>query len=113
MLWPLGQMFTFANPRKILKNILGWEKDQDQMRILVIAGEKDRLMSVSIMERLARGLRKAARGLGLYSQDEGEKGVGEEVVGFEIVKGSGKSSSQRNFLRSCEFRRQETIFLYS
>lgn len=90
MLLPLGMMFTFANPKRILQNILGWKKDDNQARLLVIAGEKDKLMSVGIMQRFAVGLRGAARRLGLYSLDEKE-GEG-EVVGYEIVKGSGKST---------------------
>jgi hypothetical protein len=58
MAWPIGMMFSFINVTTVLKNIVGW-KGENGDRILVIAGEKDKLMGVTLMQRLAADYRLA------------------------------------------------------
>lgn len=54
MLWPLGMMFPFVNTTNVLRNILGWKKDDGkQKRLLVVAGEEDALMGVTLMRQMA------------------------------------------------------------
>ncbi|CAG8951523.1 hypothetical protein HYFRA_00007439 [Hymenoscyphus fraxineus] len=98
MLWPTGMMFSFANPTHILKNILGSNKNQNQRKLLIIAGEKDALVTLPIMQRLAGLYQKAARklvGVSSPQEKEKEKGKegevmnGEDIVGLEVVKKSG------------------------
>lgn len=53
---PLGMMFSFVNVGNVLRYVVGW-KDGRQERILVIAGEKDTLMGVHLMQRMAADYR--------------------------------------------------------
>jgi pimeloyl-ACP methyl ester carboxylesterase len=90
-IWPLGMMFKFVDVRKVLESIVGW-KDDKSWRVLVIAGEKDRLMGVSLMERMAAMYRAALQtcwwGVGDTTRDV-RRGDGQEGVGFSVIKGSG------------------------
>lgn len=84
MLFPLGMMFPFVNIRRVLGNIVGWT-GSNNARILVVAAEKDKLMGVSLMEKLAARYRYyffAQRTLTL-------KEVDRAPVTFEVVEGSG------------------------
>ncbi|KAH8592069.1 Alpha/Beta hydrolase protein [Bisporella sp. PMI_857] len=92
MLWPLQMMFPFVNIRNVLKNIVGWGNESKQRRLLVIAGEKDNLMGVRLMEKMA-ALYRITLGR-IFSAAEGkEKDIrGHETgtqVQFEVIEGSG------------------------
>ncbi|KAK3392442.1 Alpha/Beta hydrolase protein [Sordaria brevicollis] len=70
-LWPLGMGWRFVDPERILLAISGWGDDtsrQGQGRVLVIAGEEDKIMTQDIMQRLANWYRGAYKRL-----VEGEK----------------------------------------
>jgi hypothetical protein len=85
MLWPLGQMLKFAKVENILKSIVGWDRGNGP-RVLVVAGEKDRLMTGDVMKKLAEGYEDAmVRMFGKSWGSEGEKGG--EVL--RVVKGAG------------------------
>jgi hypothetical protein len=90
IVWPLGMMFRFVDVRKVLESIVGW-KDDKNWRILVIAGEKDRLNSVSLMERMAAMYRAALEtcwsGKGDARRDVRRRD-GQDGVGFSVIKGS-------------------------
>lgn len=51
MLWPLGMMFPFVNVKNVARNILGWEGGKKSL--LVVAGEQDALMGVTLMRKMA------------------------------------------------------------
>ena len=59
-LWPLGMMAPFANAATIVRRVAGWGQGGGQ-RILVLAGGRDRLMTVDIMEKLAGFYRQPLR----------------------------------------------------
>lgn len=58
MAWPIGMMFSFINVTEVLKNIIGW-RSESRDRVLVIAGENDKLMGVALMQRMAVDYRQA------------------------------------------------------
>lgn len=58
-LWPLGMMVPFANAETIIRKITGW--DRGGQRILVLAGGRDRLMTMDVMEKLAEFYRRPLR----------------------------------------------------
>jgi pimeloyl-ACP methyl ester carboxylesterase len=90
MLWPLGMMFPFVNVQNVLRSIVGWRHGQS--RLLVIAGGKDTLMGVPLMEKMAAAYRftlsKIFQTLPtssmVDSQDSQRPGVE-----FAVVEGSG------------------------
>jgi hypothetical protein len=107
LVWPLNMMLSFVNVRNVLKNILGWGNEHGQQRLMMIAGERDTLMGVTLMRRMAASYRQGfvslARKLffgenfALAAQDsdtpaeevdEGVESVSDGVR-FAIVKGSG------------------------
>lgn len=66
LLWPLGMARSFADSEKVLLRISGWgettKQEQEQgkeERVLVIAGERDKIMTQPIMQRLADWYRAA------------------------------------------------------
>jgi pimeloyl-ACP methyl ester carboxylesterase len=101
--WPIGMMLPFVNVRNVLMNILGW--GQGRQRLLVVSGEKDTLMGVTLMRRMAvqyrRSFVKNARRLLSSegketeieepSEPEDHEGVESSVDGvrFVVIKGSG------------------------
>lgn len=103
LLWPIGMMLAFVNVKKVLSNILGWS--QGQQRLLVVAGEKDTLMGVFLMRRMATKYRRSfitsVRRLLLSEEKEfnsdnidgveAREGVESSVDGtrFVVIKGSG------------------------
>ncbi|KAK4122776.1 alpha/beta-hydrolase [Parathielavia appendiculata] len=50
-LWPLAMTKPFVNPQNIISQIAGWGSGQ---RIMVLAGERDKLVSLDIKEDLAQ-----------------------------------------------------------
>jgi pimeloyl-ACP methyl ester carboxylesterase len=80
MLWPFGMMFTFVNVANVIRSIVGWKggREQGGKRMLIMAGEKDTLMGVSLMRQMAAMYRIAAEKMGFS-----------DGVGFEVVSGSG------------------------
>lgn len=59
-LWPLGMMVPFANAAAVIRRITGWDRGNGQ-RILVLAGGRDRLMTMDVMEKLAGFYRQSFR----------------------------------------------------
>lgn len=59
-LWPLGMMVPFANAATIIRKIADWGRGGGQ-RILVLAGGRDRLMTMDVMEKLAAFYRQPLR----------------------------------------------------
>lgn len=59
-LWPLGMMAPFANATSVIRRITGWGQGGGQ-RILVLAGVRDRLMTIDVMEKLAGFYRQSFR----------------------------------------------------
>jgi hypothetical protein len=57
LVWPLGMMFSFVNVGNVLKSVVGW-RDERQARVLIIAGEKDTLMGVGLMRKMAADYRQ-------------------------------------------------------
>ncbi|PVH76454.1 alpha/beta-hydrolase [Cadophora sp. DSE1049] len=95
MLWPLQMMTRFVDAGKVVRSVVGWGRGgKGGKRMLVIAGEKDMLMDVELMRRMAAEYREAVRRG--WAELVGERktvassGPGEEDgVGFEVVTGSG------------------------
>ncbi|EHL03019.1 hypothetical protein M7I_0991 [Glarea lozoyensis 74030] len=89
MLWPLGQMFAFTSVEEVLRGIVGWGTGKGS-RVLVVAGERDRLMTGDLMGELAGGYEVGVKRIlgeeGMVKGDE-EKEV--EVRVLEVVKGAG------------------------
>jgi pimeloyl-ACP methyl ester carboxylesterase len=56
-LWPLGMLYPFANPAKILASVVGSAKG---LKVLVMGGEKDIMTTPAVMRRLAAKLRAQA-----------------------------------------------------
>lgn len=54
--WPMGQNFRFGTFKNILQQIVGWGMGQ---RVLVMAGEKDRLVDITVAIREVREAREA------------------------------------------------------
>jgi hypothetical protein len=61
-LWPLGMLFPFVNFRNLISRITSWNT-KDCSRILILAGENDRLVSLDITRREADEYRDAFRHL--------------------------------------------------
>jgi pimeloyl-ACP methyl ester carboxylesterase len=93
--WPMRQNFSFGTFRNILQRIVGWGMGQ---RVLVLAGEKDRLVTQNVTEREAREARQAfvelvdadkieaKKDQAVEDQISGSKGYG---VSYYVVKGAG------------------------
>jgi pimeloyl-ACP methyl ester carboxylesterase len=83
--WPMGQNFRFANFYSILQRIAGWGMGQ---RMLVLAGEKDRLVDLNVAEREVREARKAFIDLVNAGKIEAKQ---EDQFGvrYYVVKGAG------------------------
>lgn len=90
MLWPLGMMFPFVNVQNVLRSIVGWKHGQS--RLLVVAGGKDTLMGVSLMERMAAAYRftlsKILRTLPA-SSIAGSEDTKSPGIEFAVIEGSG------------------------
>lgn len=85
-LWPLGMMVPFANAATIIRRIVGWGQAGGQ-RILVLAGGRDRLMTMDVMEKLASFYREPAR---LLLRDKKLDAVDEYVGQSDVEKESAK-----------------------
>ncbi|KAM7204778.1 putative Abhydrolase domain containing protein [Rhypophila sp. PSN 637] len=63
-LWPLGMGYKFVDPARVLGQISGWgTKGPDNDRVLVLAGDGDKIMTYPVMEKLAWFYRRAWAGL--------------------------------------------------
>ncbi|EAA27619.2 alpha/beta-hydrolase [Neurospora crassa] len=105
LLWPLGMARSFADPKKVLLRISGWEetttkqeqKQGQEERVLVIAGQRDKIMTQPIMQRLADWYRAAYQRLVVEEKKidgvmvgSGENETVDEEVEVEVeVEGSG------------------------
>lgn len=59
-LWPLGMMVPFVNAASVIRRITGWGQGGGQ-RILVLAGGRDRLMTMDVMKKLTGFYRQSFR----------------------------------------------------
>lgn len=93
-LWPIGMLQPFANVHNILQGIVSWGTSD---RLMILGGENDKLMTMSIMHKVADAYRPAFRGLigskrieakckQLRAQGEDDFGDG---VRFAIVPSAG------------------------
>jgi hypothetical protein len=113
LVWPLGMMFRFVDVTEVLKGIVGW-KDKKQQRILVIAGEKDTLMGVELMRRMAADYRQRFITLAksfwrFHGVEEGasdlKAGSDDQCgVGFEVIQGSGHHIQNDLYWEECAER---------
>ncbi|KAI0424962.1 Alpha/Beta hydrolase protein [Xylaria sp. FL1042] len=99
-LWPLGMIFHFADPTKVLRSITGWGAGNSN-RVLIMAGAEERLMNKPVQEKTAETYRAAfselARDTKFEAQDDvihplpGEGGVDSVGHGVELawVPGAG------------------------
>ncbi|KAF8888539.1 Alpha/Beta hydrolase protein [Infundibulicybe gibba] len=71
MVWPLGMTWRFVQPENVVANITGVGLSAGR-KMLVIAGELDRLVTVGIAQALARWYRNTSR--------QNEEVIQEEVV---------------------------------
>jgi pimeloyl-ACP methyl ester carboxylesterase len=79
-----------------LKSVVGW-RDERQARVLIIAGEKDTLMGVGLMRKMAADYRqqfisfaKSLWGARLKETEETKpESSDRQGVGFEVIQGSG------------------------
>lgn len=55
--WPIGMLAPFVDARKLLGNILGWNRRSD--RILIMAGTRDKLMTRDVQIKAAETYRGA------------------------------------------------------
>ena len=83
--WPMGQNFRFGTFRNILQRITGWGMGQ---RLLVLAGERDRLVTLNVTEQEAREGRESF--VDLVAEKKIEAKVDEYCgVRYHIVEGAG------------------------
>ncbi|TGJ82889.1 hypothetical protein E0Z10_g5882 [Xylaria hypoxylon] len=97
-LWPLGMIYRFVDPKKVLRNITGWGASN---RLLIMAGTEEKLMTKSVQEKAAETYRTAfselIRETKLEAQDDsvyplpGEGGMDNAGHGVELawVPGAG------------------------
>lgn len=79
-LWPLNLMFRIADPRKVLGHIIDVASERKAtQRLLVMAGEQDKLMTMDLMTRQAAEYRIAAKTVGGSDNN----------VAFEVIGGAG------------------------
>jgi pimeloyl-ACP methyl ester carboxylesterase len=84
--WPMGQNFRFGTFRNILQRITGWGVGQ---RVLVLAGENDRLVDLTVAQREAREAREAFVHLAKTGRIEAKKEQSDSGVRYYVVKGAG------------------------
>ncbi|KAH9213717.1 Alpha/Beta hydrolase protein [Leptodontidium sp. 2 PMI_412] len=101
MLWPLQMMTRFVDVGRVVRSITGWGKGG--IRLLVVAGEKDRLMDVELMRQMAAEYRVAVeKGREeLVGESGGDVINGGEQVGFEVVMGSGHHLQNDLYWEDC------------
>ena len=92
--WPIGMLQPFVNVHNILQGIVGWGTSD---RLMTLGGENDKLMTMSVMHKVADAYRSAFRDLieskrietkyeQLRAQGEDDFGDG---VRFAIVPSAG------------------------
>jgi hypothetical protein len=85
MIWPLFMMTPFVNTSGVIDNIVGWKEGKKSL--LVVAGEKDVLMTPTIMWDLRTVYKNVVKRWLPWLSEESKEG--EENVGFEVVSDSG------------------------
>ncbi|KAI0452938.1 Alpha/Beta hydrolase protein [Xylaria acuta] len=55
-LWPLGMIFRFVDPKRVLRSISGWGLSN---RVLIMAGTEEKLMTKPVQEKAAETYRTA------------------------------------------------------
>lgn len=107
MLWPLQMMTRFVDVGNVVRSVVGWGKGGVQgKRMLIIAGEKDVLMGVDLMRKMAAEYRKAAM-KGWVALVGGTETAAravpgdEDGVGFEVVMGSGHHLQNDLYWEDC------------
>lgn len=96
MVWPVGTLTAFADPRKIVRAVgsinpsTRESREGLRPRVLVIAGGKDVLMKPGVMAKLVGLLRNAVRlTLGSLANDDDVQEGCTDGVEFRVVQGSG------------------------
>lgn len=83
--WPMGQNFRFGTFEKILQRIHGWGMGQ---RLLVLAGENDRLVDLSVTQREVDEAREAF--MNLVDTKKLEYAPDEDCgTRYRVVRGAG------------------------
>ncbi|KAK3941695.1 Alpha/Beta hydrolase protein [Diplogelasinospora grovesii] len=96
LMWPLGMGRPFVDPQKLIQQISGWGTGTGTgQRLLVLAGEYDKLVSLDINETLASMYRGAY--IGLVKQKKLEA-VPTEV---EPLQGEGDKDNVGHGVRVC------------
>ena len=107
MLWPLQMMTRFVDVGKVVRSVAGWGKGGVRSkRMLIVAGEKDVLMGVDLMRRMAAEYRDAVKKGWSALVGETETAAravsgDEHGVGFEVVMGSGHHLQNDLYWEDC------------
>lgn len=91
MIWPLFMMTPFVNTQGVIRSIVEWKRGRKNL--LVVAGEKDVLMTPKIMWDVKEVYKSVSRVLMPWLEVKEEKKDKVDVesgnVGFEVVSDSG------------------------
>ncbi|CUA76514.1 hypothetical protein RSOLAG22IIIB_06319 [Rhizoctonia solani] len=90
MSWPMGMMFPFVSPKRLLSNLIPYNA---RAPLLTIGGEQDKLVSVPIMHRLAHLYAATSVGIHAGNTKLGFKNVSILQDGF--TSGVTKSNEER------------------
>lgn len=84
-------MVPFANAATIIRKLTGWDRPGGQ-RILVLAGGRDRLMTMDVMEKLADFYRQPLRLLSRNKKLDAADGSSNQVEAEESSVRRGKDT---------------------
>ncbi|KAK3297876.1 Alpha/Beta hydrolase protein [Chaetomium fimeti] len=85
LVWALGMTKPFINQRNVLSQLSGWGSGQ---RVLVLSGKLDKIMTLPIMEDLARTYRTTSSSMIQQKQLQGED--------VEVIPLSGEGGQDNN-----------------
>ncbi|KAK3314696.1 Alpha/Beta hydrolase protein [Apodospora peruviana] len=91
-LWPLGMGYPFVSATKVLQQIMSRERGES---IMVLCGGGDKIMTRSVMEKLAGFYR------GAYAKLVGQKKVDGETTKVEGIEGEGGEDTAGQGVRFC------------
>ena len=101
--WPIGMMRRFTSIESTLRHVSGWRSGSD--RVVVIAGGKDRLMSVKLMRRIVVEYHDGAGRMaltGVDNQSSAEEVTKPEYVADDVELDDGQDVVSRgNGVRFC------------
>ncbi|EON60926.1 hypothetical protein W97_00136 [Coniosporium apollinis CBS 100218] len=103
--WPVGMMYHFASATAVMSSIVGWGAGKGE-RLLVLAGEKDVLMTKDVMEKLAEfyrgGFEELVRGKKIEAEAEEvrvKKGGRSRGLGVRLATVEGAGHHLQNDLQ--------------